>query len=69
MPTLSEAHSLDEESCVRHVFAGTRTLPRETCAEVLTPVPLDTEHAGWVCVLPAGHLTDRDHRAQDGMTW
>jgi hypothetical protein len=39
------------------------------CGEELQPVPPDSEHDGWVCAEPAGHVPDTDHRAEDGTTW
>lgn len=42
------------------------TLP---CGDRLQPMPPDTDHDGWVCVRPQGHLPEHDHRAEDGTTW
>jgi hypothetical protein len=39
------------------------------CGDRLVPVPADTEHDGWTCVQPAGHLPTHDHRAEDGTSW
>ncbi len=39
------------------------------CGDRYGPTPPDTEHDGWVCAEPAGHLPGRDHRAADGTTW
>ncbi|WP_158634302.1 hypothetical protein [Amycolatopsis sp. WAC 04197] len=39
------------------------------CPSSLFPVPPDTEHSGWTCTLPDGHLVRCDHLAEDGTTW
>lgn len=39
------------------------------CGELLTSVPADTEHLGWICIQPQGHLPGSDHSAEDGTTW
>lgn len=39
------------------------------CGDRLVPVPADTEHDGWICVQPSGHLPTYDHRAEDGTSW
>jgi hypothetical protein len=39
------------------------------CGERLASVPADTEHSGWICTQPKGHLPGLDHSAEDGTTW
>lgn len=40
-----------------------------SCGDRLVPMPADSEHDGWTCVQPAGHLAWADHLAADGTTW
>ncbi|WP_018685324.1 hypothetical protein [Actinokineospora enzanensis] len=39
------------------------------CGDWLVPVPADSEHDGWICVQPVGHLPTHDHRAEDDTSW
>lgn len=51
------------------IFSALDPGARPACGEQLIPVPVDSEHDGWTCVRPAGHLPTHDHRAEDGTTW
>ena len=50
-------------------LAGLVAATGPLCGDRLTPIPADTEHDGWTCGQPQGHLAWSDHRAEDGTTW
>lgn len=60
METVADAHRLGPHD---------RRADVVLCGDRLASVPPDTEHDGWCCAEPAGHLPDVDHRAADGTTW
>lgn len=76
IPATAPIHDHDERlealALVPAPATAPDTLPAPAegiCGERLASVPADTEHGGWICTQPQGHLPGLDHAAEDGTTW